>query len=160
MGKANLTFGIARLGKVPEIWKLVLVVLNSRSIDHQHVKSWDVWTSVLQSGLSYLMAHSVHTRGVQGSRTGGTFSKHEFIPVNIYILTAKISQSMVASAAIHTGSEGHLLKLSWLNTGRQSGSDWGQSGGGWVPIKHKPRWESPTKWREHSLSEGTQNCII
>jgi len=39
MGKTNLTFGIARLGKVPEIRKLVLVVLNSRSIDHQHVKS-------------------------------------------------------------------------------------------------------------------------
>jgi len=39
MGKANLTFGTARLGKVPEIRKIVLVVLNSRSIDHQHVKS-------------------------------------------------------------------------------------------------------------------------
>jgi len=35
--------------------------------------------SVLQSGLSYLLAHSVHTRGVQGSRTGGIFSKPEFI---------------------------------------------------------------------------------
>jgi len=58
-----------------------------------------------------------HIRSIQEEfkvpgRTGGIFSKPEFIPVNIYILTTKISQSMVSSAAIHTGIEGHLLKLS------------------------------------------------